>query len=1174
MTATTLAPGDDAFDRTIRNQRLAADPALSAWVTANAGAGKTRVLIDRVTRLLLEGAPPSAVLCITYTKAAAAEMKTRLFARLGQWSVLGDEALTRELLELEGPQARPADGARLARARRLFAQALETPGGLRIQTIHAFCERLLRQFPLEAGAPPGFEVLEEAEAQRLLAAARAAAILDPALGDAVSMVAAATHDERFDRLLAEAVAERAALAAYLHRVGGLEPAIDQLYANLKLARDATAAGLRQGVLDGAPRSGLEWARSVLVRYGPQDEALASRISSFLAAPDLESAFSAYMDIFFTATGPRARFATRKALEDNPRLQDLFGAKDGPPGTFVTALQAAAEAVKAADAAERSAALLRLSGRVLADYERAKAARGAFDFDDLVARARDLLADRPSAAWVLYKLDQGIDHVLLDEAQDTAPEQWDLLNALTQEILAGFGARDATRTVFVVGDDKQSIYSFQGADPARFNEEGRAFAARLGERARTPRLNLSFRSAPEVLAAVDAALAGAAMIGAPAAADRETGGDGGTDAGQGEDGLRHVAFRAGQPGCVEWWPATAREGSDTPDPWAPPGGQGQDSNARNRLAGAVAQFVADAISDGREVWDEDRSSGWRRRPMTAGDVMILVRKRGPFFTQIIKELKRRNVPVAGADRLRLAEELAVQDLLALAQFALLPEDDLTLATVLKGPLVGLTDDDRHIFPLAHDRGRRSLWERLQTADPAVYGSAKEFLHRVLERVSVAPPFQFFAAALEELDGEARSGLERMLARLGAEARDPIQEFMARAGAHARRGAPSLQRFVQEIAADGADVKRELDGRAQEARVMTVHGAKGLEAPLVILPDTTQRPEARSPGLFISSDRGLVWSRSRAEDPPLAAELRNAEDEAQRLEHLRLFYVALTRARDQLVICGFRVGQGDGQVHPGSWHDLARQALEGVGARCRTPMGEGLSLGGPPGALAGTPDGPVRMAPPAWARAAAASEAAGPRVLRPYDARDGDDAEPAISPLARDMPARYTRGTLIHTLLQHLPELPDEARAPAADRYLALQSDLTQRQRQEIAAEALAIIEAPRFAPLFGPGSRAEAAIIASGEGLPGGRPVNGRVDRLAVTDSEVLIVDYKTNRPPPATPEAAPVAYLAQLAIYRAVLRRVFPDRMVRCALVWTDGARIMEVPDSLLDGALKGLAAA
>jgi ATP-dependent helicase/nuclease subunit A len=1166
MTATTLAPGDDAFDRTIRNQRLAADPALSAWVTANAGAGKTRVLIDRVTRLLLEGAPPSAVLCITYTKAAAAEMKTRLFARLGQWSVLGDEALTRELLELEGPQAKPADGARLARARRLFAQALETPGGLKIQTIHAFCERLLRQFPLEAGAPPGFEVLEEAEAQRLLAAARSAAILDPALGDALSMVAAATHDERFDRLLAEAVSERAALSAYLQKVGGLEPAIDQLYANLNLARDATGAGLRQGVLDAAPRSDLEWARSVLVRYGPQDDALAARISAFLAAPDLESAFAAYLDIFFTATGPRTRFATRKAIEQNPRLQDLFGARDGPPGPFLTALQAAAEAVKAADTAERSAALLRLSERVLADYERAKAARGAFDFDDLVARARDLLADRPSAAWVLYKLDQGIDHVLLDEAQDTAPEQWDLLNALTQEILAGVGAREAARTVFVVGDDKQSIYSFQGADPARFNAEGRAFAARLGARARTPNLNLSFRSAPEVLAAVDAALAGAAMIGTPPATDQEPV--------QGKDALRHVAFRAGQPGCVEWWPATARESPDTPDPWAPPSGQGQEANARNRLAGAVAHFVADAIRDGREVWDEDKSSGWRRRPMTAGDVMILVRKRGPFFTQIIKELKRRNVPVAGADRLRLAEELAVQDLLALAQFALLPEDDLTLATVLKGPLVGLTDDDRHIFPLAHDRGRRSLWERLQTADPAVYGSAKEFLYRVLGRVSVAPPFQFFAAALEELDDEARSGLERMLARLGAEARDPIQEFMARAAAHARRGAPSLQRFVQEIASDGADIKRELDGRAQEARVMTVHGAKGLEAPLVILPDTTQRPEARSPGLFISSDRGLVWSRSRSEDPPLAAQLRNAEDEAQRLEHLRLFYVALTRARDRLVICGFRVGQGEGQVHPGSWHDLTRQALEGVGVQIKTPMGEGLGLGEPPGARAAAPDERGRIAPPDWARAAAAHEAVGPRVLRPYDARDGDDAEPAISPLARDMPARYTRGTLIHTLLQHLPELPDETRALAAERYLALQSDLTQRQRQAIAAEALAIIEAPRFAALFGPGSRAEAAIIASGEGLPGGRPVNGRVDRLAVTDSEVLIVDYKTNRPPPATPEAAPVAYLAQLAIYRAVLRRVFPDRAVRCALVWTDGARIMEVPDSLLDQALKGLAAA
>lgn len=1163
MTASTLSRGDEAFDRTISNQRLAAEPGLSAWVTANAGAGKTRVLIDRVTRLLLEGAPPSAVLCITYTKAAAAEMKTRLFARLGQWSVLGDEELTRELLDLEGPDAKPAGAERLAQARRLFAQALETPGGLKIQTIHAFCERLLRQFPLEAGAPPGFEVLEEADAQRLLGAARAAAIVDPALSEAVAAVAAATHDESFDRLLAEAVSERAALGYYLKRVGGIEAAIDQLYEDLRVERQSTGAGLRQALLDSAPRAELQRAEAVLAQMGDQDRRLAERIREYLKAADLETAFDSYENIFFTNAAPRSKFATKKAVEEYPFLADLFGTKDGPTAPAMRAAMEARVKIIAVDTAERSAALLRLAERVLGGYDRAKSARGAFDFDDLVARARHLLADRPSAAWVLYKLDQGIDHVLLDEAQDTAPEQWELLNALTEELLAGAGARDVVRTSFVVGDDKQSIYSFQGADPARFNQEGRTFVARLGDRARSPNLNLSFRSSPEVLKVVDAALAGSDMI--------ETGEV--TQTPEPKEIMQHIAFRAGQPGRVEWWPAAPRDGSETPDPWQAPTAQGQETNARNALARAVAVYVADAIRTGREVWDEEKGNGWRKRAMTAGDVMILVRKRGPFFTQIIKELKRAGVPVAGADRLKLAEEIAVQDLLALAQFALLPEDDLTLATVLKGPLIGLTSDDQHIFPLAHERKGRSLWSRLQDADPSVYGSAKAFLWRVLERVAVAPPFQFFAAVLEELDEQGRSGFERMLARLGAEARDPIQEFMARAVAHARKGAPSLQRFVGEIASDAADIKRELDGRAQEVRVMTVHGAKGLEAPLVILPDTTQRAEARSANIFISPERGLVWSLAKADEPPLAGELRQIEERLQKLEHLRLFYVALTRARDQLVVCGFRTGRGDGNVQSGSWHELTEQALRSCGVSVQTPTGEGLALGPEPTSQASRASAETLKAAPPWARTPAASEAAGPRVLRPYDARDGEDTEPAISPLARDMPARYTRGALIHTLLQHLPELPQSARAAAAERYLALQSDLTPRQRREICEEARAIIEAPQFAALFGPGSRAEAAIIASGEGLPGGRPVNGRVDRLAVTDTQVLIVDYKTNRPPPLTPDKAPPAYLEQLAIYRAVLARVFPDRAIRCALVWTDGARIMEIPDALLDGAIKNLAA-
>ncbi|MGJ3230717.1 MAG: UvrD-helicase domain-containing protein [Oceanicaulis sp.] len=1194
-------------------QRDAADPACSVFVEANAGSGKTRVLVDRVARLLLEGAEPDRILCVTFTKAAAGEMQTRLFKKLGDWSTLSDADLSKKLDDLSGGGAKPD----LARARRLFARALETPGGLKIQTLHAFCEGLLRRFPLEAGLPPGFEVQDDAAGAALRAEALdavtgaaqrepggedAAAIhvLLSACGpDALSTLAgfAASKRHRLEALLeeagsAEALMDRASLAL------GVEPETDEAHAlaviwaeteadDLDAALSALQSGTGKTCEDGA--AGL----MEILELGRTDPAGAARL---------------YIDWITTAKGEVKKpgsIYTKKLGETYRILVTLFG-EDGSERHRI-----ADEAMPyraAARANEVSRAALHLAARFLDEYAARLDRRRVVDFADLVERARALLTDSEARAWALYKLDQGLEHVLVDEAQDTAPEQWAVINAVTEEFFAGegmngFDTNGLSRTVFCVGDEKQSIYSFQNADPKEFlaqrtRLEADALAAGLAFR--SPPLTVSFRSSAEVLAAVDQAFsAEAAAVQAPEIkdfglkletkllmADPET--ETARDALAFHRYEGHKAARARTPGCVEVWPPVPKP--DMPDEeeldLRPVDAERKDS-ARNQLAESLAGEIARILKDGDAVWEEE--GGWRKRPATPGDVLVLVRRRGGLFEEIIRRLKLKNVPVAGADRMTLPDQLVVEDLLSLARFALLPEDDLSLAEVLKSPFfhpVGaqtLVIDDGALFDLSKRPGRR-LWEKLRGYDDPRFTEAREALERARARVDADAPYAFFARFLGEIAAPGESRLARLYARLGEEARDPAEEFLSRALAHEREGAPSLARFVAELGADSAEVKREMEAGRGEVRVMTVHGAKGLEAPIVFLPDTTQIPKDRARGLYAHPAAGLVWGPDSANAPRLVESLRDAAQLAADGEYQRLLYVAMTRARDRLVVCGHTHGVG-GKIDEGSWLDRCLRAFQGEGWReVRTPLDSlaeengwaapaGRRFGPDPEPL-GRADGLSPAAPdlPAWATTPAGPEPAAPRAAAPsrlLGEQEGGFEPASLSPLAEGGEQRFRRGALIHKLLQTLPDLAPERRAGSARKYLAAQKDLTEAQREEIAGETLRVLDDPDFAALFQPGSRAEAAVSGRAPGLPPDMVVNGQIDRLVVTETEVLIVDYKTNRPPPDRVEDVPDAYIAQMAAYRALLQALHPGKPVRCALLWTDAPRLMALPEARLDAVLK-----
>lgn len=1170
----TMSPANATwpeYEAAVTGQANAALPDHSVWVEANAGSGKTKVLIDRVARLLLGGARPDAILCVTYTKAAASEMQARLFDRLGAWCVMDEAALVRELTSLQGKP--PED---INQARELFAQALETPGGLRIETIHAFCGRLLRRFPLEAGVPPGFRELDDADSaelwDRALRALGAHVVRGhPELIDAARIVAeGGARLGQQGGVLSSLHSASTRIQSFIDMQGGIEGAIARLKSITGAGDESAEAILTRVMGSELPRADL----TGLVDALPECE-LQNILHAVLSEDDDETRFAAYLSVMLTKSGGvRKRNAyTAPHAKSCPSLVDLFQIATIPEGSEIERLRAACEQISARRLYERSAALLRLCALLFEDFDRRKRARAGLDFDDLIDSASALLTRKNAAEWVLWKLDGGIDHVLLDEAQDTAPSQWTILRALTDDIFAGAGTeRDYTRTLFVVGDQKQSIYSFQGADPERFMEEARKFLLRAieGEVAhQTPSMAMSFRSAPEVLDYVDAAFDISAFNGeAPFALNPPTE----------ADQMRHTAHRRNESGTVELWPIELKPEIEEGDPWDTPIGQESDTNAKALLAGRIAKWIREQIDNGVAIWEKGR-----RSPCGPGDFLILVKGRtGGLFDAILQQLKRQHLPVAGADRLNLLDSLPVQDLLNLIRFALCPSDDLVLAEILKGPFGGL-DDDADLFPLAAGRARgETVWYRLQASTEPRHPPIRAFLNGLLSRTHL-PPFEFLTAALERQDELSAPGWDLILARLGGPAREPVTALIDRAAAFDVAGPSSLQLFLDAIETAGGEVKRELSGPQGEVRVMTVHGAKGLQAPIVILPDTTSAPRTPKTGLFVLGDSPIdgfgltaldagapLWPGAKADDSALTERLRALENDKALREHRRLLYVALTRAQDRLIVCGAQTGNSKAGYAGNSWYQICEAGMSRLAedARLSSDEADGRPVrrfGAQPESMAPADDRSSVIRPPAWITQPAPRETDPERIVAPTAFGGGDP--PVLAPFGEDRSRRLLRGRLIHTLFEGLPALPAKERSKAAQRFLERQTGLEPAERKEIAAATLRVLEDSRFAPLFGPGSRAEAPIV----GRLGDDIINGRVDRLVISDDEILIVDFKTDRPAPPDVSDVALTYQVQMAVYRSVLSTAYPNRPIRCLLAWTDGPSLMEIPTDMLDQALRSV---
>jgi ATP-dependent helicase/nuclease subunit A len=1112
----------------------ASDPHHSAFVAANAGSGKTHVLAQRVIRLLLSGIDPARILCITFTKAAAANMANRVFDELRKWTRLDDARLD---AAMQAAGVSPPSAALRQRARQLFALALETPGGLKVRTIHAFCTQLLHLFPFEANVAARFEVLDEATEAQLLeqlslgVMLQAAVEPDSPLGQALAAAVLAAADVTFRELVRETIRKRDVLVPWVEAAGGVPQAMRELSQALGIQPEETMREIDAMFFNDSVISASEWTAiaAAFSQGSTTDKDQSARFAALgkLAGTDR---LEVYFDIFCTdkQEKKRARLATKTIQNNEPDLYARLSREQDRVWALI-------EHRRTIETRDRSVALFTIAYAVIERFRAEKNRRGLLDYQDLIDKTLELL-NNVSAAWVHYKLDRGIHHLLIDEAQDTSPKQWAIIKALTGEFFTGLGAHDRPRTVFAVGDEKQSIFSFQGAVPTEFanNRDHFARAHRDAEMKFVfTEFKHSFRSGPNVLEAVDAVFKPeAARAGLTAGGDAPV----------------HEALPGAVPGLVEIWELEKSDEVEAKKGWAAPLDKQTITSGTVRLARRIAGSVA----------------AWRAQGRLARDVLILVRRRGALFEAIIRALKNRGIPVAGADRLMLAEHIAVMDLMTLADALLLPEDDLALATVLKSPLFSLNDDD--LFKLAWNR-KGSLLAALRAQRPDV---AQE-MERIGQAARSETPFTFYAGLLG-----ARGLRRKILARLGHEAADALDEFLNLALDYERRETPSLQGFVTWLRDAQAEVKRDMELARDEVRVMTVHGAKGLEAPIVVLADTTTPAEGWHPPRLLplsakdAAPGPIVWATSKIKDTGPMAAARERVLGGARDEYRRLLYVAMTRAIDHLVVCGIDTIR---KAPAGCWYELARGALEPLCVKEKADYGDAevLRYRKTPDRAARAEQGELDLTPavvlPSWLTRIADTAIERRTTIKPSGFVD----DPVVAESVARSQAReraIARGLAIHRLMQSLPGVPADRRADAAALFLARQKKFDSAESSGIVQQVLAVLADPRFAALFGPGSRAEVSIT----GRLHGRPVAGQVDRLVVTPEEVLIADYKSNRPPPKSLGDALEkygSYVKQLALYRDVLKRLYPGRAVRAALLWTETPELMEIPPKALEEALE-----
>jgi ATP-dependent helicase/nuclease subunit A len=1099
-------------------QARASAPDAQVRLSASAGTGKTQVLSARVLRLLLNGVKPESILCLTFTKAGAAEMADRIHERLGGWVTMKATELStdlRHLGEAHGPEMQD-------RARTLFARVLDARGsGLRIQTIHGFCQSLLGSFPAEAGLAPGFRAIEGREEEALGAQALAdmveGFVREGRLGDLdrLKRTAKRLSEDATRSFLRRCAAHPDSMEAIGSGTGARVRAWVGLYE--VEVEEMILAGCAD---DGFDLSALRLVRQLNAEWGTKTGlGRVAEIDAWLARSVEERSKSVeQLNLVWATKEGELRSFSKGHVPKSDEYSDLATTLFAHFSGLVSSRQLAATTEAITDALMIGQAYARA-------YADAKRAAGVVDFNDLIRATVRLLKTPGIGQWVAYKLDQTVDHILIDEAQDTNADQWTIVKALADEFFAGSGTKgERVRTIFKVGDFKQAIFGFQGTDPREFEDATKHFGALIeaaGQDYQKLSLSQSFRSAQPILDLTNQVIEqiGHSELGLDQAPDR------------------HSSAIAGS-GRIQLLPpvtvATQADENDFDDDDSEGDAEeGWLEEADLKWASQLAKRIRGWIDGGLYLRNQDRV-------VEPGDIMILVRSRGELARLIVSRLYEEKVDVAGVDRLKLGSPIAVQDLLACIRFVLQPEDDLSLAVLLVSPLVGWSQDELYDRAKARKTG---LWQHLGDHKPQV-------LKDILDMADMSTPYQFLEAILS---GPIQ-GRRKLIAQLGAEARDPIEELLNTALSFEEQANPSLQLFLDWFDRGDVDIKRDPAKPENAVRVMTVHGAKGLQAPVVVLADATSDPD-------FNKSRDLDWRPEEDVRIPLfrpkkeerTGSLKSsaeAQDKREAEEHWRLLYVAMTRAEEHLIVGGALKKTQTGKPLGGRcWYEQIDRALKTLGAvdgvyaldeKLKPAKKRDDSIEAWQGAI------------PDWAKRPAAPEARPPRPLAPSAIKPADDA--VSPPPSETMREAAHRGILLHSLFERLPDVPRGERVAAADNWLAQSAGVSDAsKRREMIGAALLVIDDPDFAEIFGGNALAEAPLA----GVVDGQVIAGTVDRLLISEDEVLVVDFKTGRRVPRTADAVSAHHKAQMAAYGAVLQGIFPDRIVRAALLYTSGPKLI-----------------
>ena len=1099
----------------------AARPDASTWLSANAGSGKTRVLTDRVARLLLEDVDPQNILCLTYTKAAASEMQNRLLKRLGTWAMKSNTELEQELAELGA--AVGADPSYYKNARRLFAKAIETPGGLRIQTIHSFCASLLRRFPLEAGVTPQFTELDDRSSAQLreqVADDLATSSEGKILLDMISHLGG----NEFEKFTASIVSNKAKFAQELTRA--------DVCKTFNIPADRTQDKLLSEVFLGGE---VELIAQILPFLAASEKVSDNRAHDKLATvkgPSL-GALLTFESAFLTSSGknPFSAKLTSYATNDT---RELYSHLAPQIEALILRVEAARPRRVALAAAQSTLALHAFARAFLARYDATKQSRGWLDFDDLILKTKALLTNPQVAEWVLYRLDGGIDHILVDEAQDTSPEQWAVIEELAREITSGQGAQaEKPRTIFVVGDKKQSIYSFQGADAAEFGRMQNLFQDKLSLHEKplhNRNLAYSFRSASAILNTVDAVF------------EEQDGAGFEADA-------RHIAFHETMPGRVDIWPIVEKNDKAEDPLWFDPLDILTPDDPVSVLAAKIASSIKQMIDSKALIPTKHTDGTWQARPIHEGDVLILLQRRSDLFHEIIRACKLVGLEVAGADRLRIGEQIAVKDITALLKFLATQEDDLSLAAVLRSPLFGWSEQE--LFTLAANR-KGYLWEALRS-ETVTHSATLEILNDLRRVTDFLRPYDLIERILTR-----HKGRQNILARLGYEAEDALDAFLTQALNYERASVPSLTGFLSWLESDDPEIKRQTEAAGKRIRVMTVHGSKGLEAPIVIMPDTADRKNEFR-GQIVGIEGTALYKQSKDDSPAVLQDAVDQQIAAQQAERERLLYVSMTRAEKWLIIAAageaksggnswygsvsnaaqklpFEPLSHDGQIiqrlESGDWTALIDHSQSDLPQDAQIPL--------EPQFTKSAPDGPSRP------QTFSASKLPGAKALA---GSDGLDETAAM---------RF--GTKVHLLLEHLPSVSPAERAMLAQGLL---SDFDEKEENAaVCAEVETVLSNKDLAPLFAEDALSEVALSAPSATL--GKRLHGIIDKLILSEDRVLAVDFKTNATVPEAPQDTPLGILRQMGAYSEALALIYPNRKIETAILWTKTASLMTLPQDIV----------